>query len=246
MFARVSASSPSRSTSTTSADTSAHSRVSQTSVLGPRTSAVRFRATKPVVTKSAPSARDAARTASCATCQFVRMRPSSLTNEPVPPRPEAPTDTRASLSAASALDVPSIFLASIFRPMSRSTGSSSPAAVMGQVRKRPMASAWPSAAAGAGAAVGSAATSAAGAAARAASSVGSAAMSAAASASSIAGAATTPPSGETRAFFFFLAPMDTLRVGVARRVGGRRPLAAASRPRRSTRVIRAARTGERG
>ena len=214
-------------------------------MLGPRTSAVRFRATKPVVTKSAPSARDAARTASCATCQFVRMRPSSLTNEPVPPRPEAPTDTRASLSAASALDVPSIFLASIFRPMSRSTGSSSPAAVMGQVRKRPMASAWPSAAAGAGAAVGSAATSAAGAAARAASSVGSAAMSAAASASSIAGAATTPPSGETRAFFF-LAPMDTLCVGVARRVGERKPLAAASRPRRSTRVIRAARTGERG
>ena len=217
-------------------------------MLGPRTSAVRFRATKPVVTKSAPSARDAARTASCATCQFVRMRPSSLTNEPVPPRPEAPTDTRASLSAASALDVPSIFLASIFRPMSRSTGSSSPAAVMGQVRKRPMASAWPSAAAGAGAAVGSAATSAAagaGAAARAAPSVGSAATSAAASASSIAGAATTPPSGETRAFFF-LAPMDTLCVGVARRVGERKPLAAASRPRRSTRVIRAARTGERG
>ena len=36
---------------------------------------------------------------SYATCQFVRIKPSSETKLPVPPRPAAPIETKASLSA---------------------------------------------------------------------------------------------------------------------------------------------------
>ena len=75
---------------------------------------------------------------SYATCQFVRIKPSSLTKLPVPPRPAAPIETKASLSATvPSPRVPSISAAGTFRPMARSGCSSSCTAVMGQVRKRP-------------------------------------------------------------------------------------------------------------
>lgn len=73
------------------------------------------------------------------TNQLVIIKPLSLTNDPVPPRPAAPTETSASDKqggASAVADVPSISDAGTFRPISFSHGSSDAVAVIGHDLKR--------------------------------------------------------------------------------------------------------------